>query len=120
MSRHRRAADWQVYINIVMEYCDGGDLTRLIKGRKEKGELLSEDDIMDKFVQVRFWRVVGGRLQLPVASAAVCDLGAGSWLILTGGARCQEGDVSSAALARYPTGLKTHHMHTNTHTHTHT
>ncbi|KIY97112.1 NIMA (never in mitosis a)-related kinase, partial [Monoraphidium neglectum] len=42
----------EVYINIVMEYCDGGDLTRLIKGRKEKGELLSEDDIMDKFVQV--------------------------------------------------------------------
>jgi serine/threonine protein kinase len=39
----------QVYINIVMEYCDGGDLTGLIRSRK--GVLLPEDDVMNKFVQ---------------------------------------------------------------------
>lgn len=40
----------EVYINIVMEYCDSGDLTGVIKGRK--GALMSEDQIMDYFVQV--------------------------------------------------------------------
>jgi len=40
----------QVYINIVMEYCDAGDLTQLIKGRK--GALMREDEIMFLFVQV--------------------------------------------------------------------
>lgn len=40
----------QVYINIVMEYCDGVDLTGIIKRRR--GELMTEDDIMEKFAQV--------------------------------------------------------------------
>ncbi|KAI8476547.1 MAG: kinase-like domain-containing protein [Monoraphidium minutum] len=40
----------EVYINIVMEYCDGGDLTGLI--RRRRGERLPEDEVMAKFVQV--------------------------------------------------------------------
>lgn len=44
------AAAPQVYINIVMEYCDGGDLTGQIRGRK--GVLIPEDEVMNKFVQV--------------------------------------------------------------------
>jgi serine/threonine protein kinase len=40
-----------VYINIVMEYCNGGDLAGLIKGRE--GRLMPEDEVMSLFVQVR-------------------------------------------------------------------
>jgi serine/threonine protein kinase len=39
-----------VYINIVMEYCDAGDLSGLIEARKEKP--FEEDMIMFNFVQV--------------------------------------------------------------------
>ena len=40
-----------VYINIVMEYCDSGDLSGMIEARKEKH--FDEDAIMFNFVQVR-------------------------------------------------------------------
>ncbi len=40
-----------VYINIVMEYCNGGDLAGLLKSRA--GLLLPEDEVMALFVQVR-------------------------------------------------------------------
>lgn len=39
-----------VYINIVMEYCEAGDLATFIKNRH--GKLLSEQEIMTRFVQV--------------------------------------------------------------------
>jgi len=39
-----------VYINIVMEYCDSGDLSGMIEARKEKH--FDEDAIMFNFVQV--------------------------------------------------------------------
>jgi serine/threonine protein kinase len=41
-----------VYINIVMEYCDAGDLGHLIDSRAP-GQHLGEDQIMLNFVQVR-------------------------------------------------------------------
>lgn len=40
-----------VYINIVMEYCNAGDLAGLIKGRE--GRLMPEEEVMSLFVQVR-------------------------------------------------------------------
>jgi serine/threonine protein kinase len=40
-----------VYINIVMEYCNAGDLTVLLKQRS--GQRLPEPEIMSLFVQVR-------------------------------------------------------------------
>jgi hypothetical protein len=40
-----------VYINIVMEHADAGDLSDVIRGRK--GALMPEDEIMFRFVQVR-------------------------------------------------------------------
>jgi serine/threonine protein kinase len=39
-----------VYINIVMEYCNAGDLTGLLKQRA--GQRLPEPEIMSLFVQV--------------------------------------------------------------------
>jgi serine/threonine protein kinase len=39
-----------VYINIVMEYCNAGDLTGLLKQRG--GQRLPEPEIMSLFVQV--------------------------------------------------------------------
>lgn len=39
-----------VYINIVMEYCNAGDLAGLIKRRQ--GNLLPESEVMSLFVQV--------------------------------------------------------------------
>jgi serine/threonine protein kinase len=39
-----------VYINIVMEYCNAGDLAGLIKGRE--GRLMPEEEVMSLFVQV--------------------------------------------------------------------
>jgi serine/threonine protein kinase len=41
-----------VYINIVMEYCNAGDLTGLLKQRG--GQRLPEPEIMSLFVQVCF------------------------------------------------------------------
>lgn len=39
-----------VYINIVMEYCNAGDLAGLVKRRA--GQLMPEHEIMSLFVQV--------------------------------------------------------------------
>ena len=39
-------------LHIVTAFCDGGDLSMLIKDRKEKGEVFSEDEVMDIFVQL--------------------------------------------------------------------
>lgn len=40
-----------VYINIVMEYCNAGDLAGLIKARE--GRFMPEEEVMSLFVQVR-------------------------------------------------------------------
>lgn len=39
-----------VYINIVMEYCNAGDLAGLIKARE--GRFMPEEEVMSLFVQV--------------------------------------------------------------------
>ena len=39
-------------INIVMEYCDGGDLNDFIKEKKEIGKLLEEDLVWEIFIKI--------------------------------------------------------------------
>ena len=39
-----------MYINIVMEYADSGDLADVIRARR--GQHMDEDDVMARFVQV--------------------------------------------------------------------
>ena len=40
------------YLNIVMEYCDGGDLSQFIEKNKEKNKLLDEDIIWTIFLKI--------------------------------------------------------------------
>ena len=37
---------------IIMEYCDGGDLSTFLKINKNKGKLLKEDVIWTFFIQI--------------------------------------------------------------------
>jgi NIMA (never in mitosis gene a)-related kinase len=39
-------------LHLVTSFCDGGDLTQLIKQRKEEGLPMTEDEVMDVFVQL--------------------------------------------------------------------
>lgn len=40
------------FLNIVMAYCEGGDLYTRLKEKKSKRELLSEDQIIEWFIQI--------------------------------------------------------------------
>lgn len=70
-----------VYINIVMEYCNAGDLAGLIKGRE--GRLMPEEEVMSLFVQVRGGGVEGEGCCM---SAGGCSEG-GLWFLRAGGVR---------------------------------
>ena len=39
-------------LNIVMSYCEGGDLAAHIKAQEKTGDFFSEQQIMDWFVQI--------------------------------------------------------------------
>lgn len=40
------------YLNIVMAYCEGGDLYTFLKQKREQKQYLDEDQIIDWFIQI--------------------------------------------------------------------
>jgi NIMA (never in mitosis gene a)-related kinase len=40
------------YLNIVMEYCDGGDLSHFIEKNKETGKFLEENLVWNIFIKI--------------------------------------------------------------------
>ena len=52
------------FFNIVMAYCEGGDLSRKLKEKKLKGHRLSEDQIIEWFVQISMALKVGASARL--------------------------------------------------------
>jgi serine/threonine protein kinase len=79
-----------VYINIVMEYCNGGDLAGLIKGRE--GRLMPEDEVMSLFVQVG-----GGGGEVSACDGISNGNSMCRWGVCVGGGGC--GTVESATHA---------------------
>lgn len=79
-----------VYINIVMEYCNAGDLAGLIKGRE--GRLMPEEEVMSLFVQVGTGAGVEGE------GCCVSAGGGGLCFVCVGGCGCcrSEGSRGSA------------------------
>ena len=52
------------FFNIVMAYCEGGDLSRKLNEKKVKGHRLSEDQIIEWFVQISMAVKVGLSVRL--------------------------------------------------------
>ncbi len=45
-------------LNIVMEYCDGGDLATYLKTQKTTGKLLKEDKVWMFFIQICIGKII--------------------------------------------------------------